>query len=713
MVHPSVGEGPLLPHSMKSNLQQNAAYETTGGYSAPTRAVTFAEPQGGTYSPSYPSSQPSRGLLLMGGLIEEALSTIQASLARQEQDIRQWQTSNSEKLSFLVRHFSAPDALGSTGGAPDEPSPRPVHFSVPPAPLAVEKSQASMEESEAETEVEEVVWGKAEAELMDSEDTEGVGRVKTSRRVRFGMDEDLPQIPRLYQVPQRCRDLLYSSVFEWIVAFFICLNTIALAMEIDYKANGGYGFLTPDFFTFIGWGFCAVFLFEILFRLVVDQEFAFLGPNRWWNLFDTVSVAVSIVELLGMNGGSSGFKVLKICRVFKFLRVFRFFADLRKMVVGIIATLSSLFWALIVLAMILFVFALVMTDLVTNLRTEGIAAESTIQDFGSLSATFYTLLKAVSGGGDWGDFSDPLVELDPLFLLLFAIYIALIVYCVLNVVTAVFVEKMSSHEESRKHAKMYQELLKFVKDADADSNGQLNLLEFTALCKKPVVRAWLRKIDLDLDSIGVTNFFKALHPGGTGNMDKEEFIRGVFALKGYARSYELHLMQQEVHEIRTSSLAVKDALEKLSRRLLTSAAEKPPRRKRSSDVAKEPPARALVPGDRSSGGSDTERFRPERTMQAQKFLTPPGSVSDCFADDAPPCRPATATGASHGTGAAPPRRWEPPPPSLGAPPRLYGEKDAAAVSADLRTQHKVTLMQPPASAMGRCGGFTLNGERRF
>eukprot|EP00928_Gymnodinium_smaydae_P016590 TRINITY_DN16248_c0_g1_i1.p1 TRINITY_DN16248_c0_g1~~TRINITY_DN16248_c0_g1_i1.p1 ORF type:complete len:526 (+),score=132.04 TRINITY_DN16248_c0_g1_i1:211-1578(+) len=166
-------------------------------------------------------------------------------------------------------------------------------------------------------------------------------------------------------------------------------------------------------------------------------------------------------------------------------------------------------------------------------------------EFRSLYNTFYSLFKAMSGGTDWGDLSDPLVEQNPIYFFIFALYMSLIVYCVLNVVTAVFVEKMCKDEDARKYSKRYSELSRFVDMADTDGDGQMDWAEFQMHTRKPQVVNWLRSLDLDLDSIGTRELFDALNSDGD-KISKDEFISGILQLQGYARSFDLFQLRQEV-----------------------------------------------------------------------------------------------------------------------------------------------------------------------
>eukprot|EP00928_Gymnodinium_smaydae_P008432 TRINITY_DN13079_c1_g1_i1.p1 TRINITY_DN13079_c1_g1~~TRINITY_DN13079_c1_g1_i1.p1 ORF type:complete len:115 (-),score=23.44 TRINITY_DN13079_c1_g1_i1:209-553(-) len=92
-------------------------------------------------------------------------------------------------------------------------------------------------------------------------------------------------------------------------------------------------------------------------------------------------------------------------------------------------------------------------------------------------------------------------------------YISLIVYCVLNVVTAVFVENskdMCSDEEVRRHERFRDEIQEIFEHADNNQNGAVDIEEFEKVCEDKRIRSWWRQLDLDIDAIGAHELFTLL-----------------------------------------------------------------------------------------------------------------------------------------------------------------------------------------------------------
>merc|ERR1719331_2142757 len=78
--------------------------------------------------------------------------------------------------------------------------------------------------------------------------------------------------------------------------------------------------------------------------------------------------------------------------------------------------------------------------------------------YSSLLRSAFSLYKAISGGEDWGILVEPLIGISPVLGLLFAMYIAFSVFCVLNVVTGVFVENTSKIKENDTDHMIMEEL---------------------------------------------------------------------------------------------------------------------------------------------------------------------------------------------------------------------------------------------------------------
>merc|ERR1712137_921345 len=77
--------------------------------------------------------------------------------------------------------------------------------------------------------------------------------------------------------------------------------------------------------------------------------------------------------------------------------------------------------------------------------------------FGDVLISVFTLYQAVSGGLDWGDAANPLMQLNPSLGLSFCFFICFIVFGMLNIVAAIFVQDAFASGEARLNNQVYEE----------------------------------------------------------------------------------------------------------------------------------------------------------------------------------------------------------------------------------------------------------------
>merc|ERR1719160_31469 len=113
-----------------------------------------------------------------------------------------------------------------------------------------------------------------------------------------------------------------------------------------------------------------------------------MNRNRGWNLFDFGIVLTAIIEeCLSLASSTRVIRILRFLRLIRlarFIRVMRFFSELRAMVWGIMHSIASLFWAIILLIIIMFIFACyitqtVSTELIADLRGKSNIDQGTIE----------------------------------------------------------------------------------------------------------------------------------------------------------------------------------------------------------------------------------------------------------------------------------------------------------------------------------------------
>lgn len=191
--------------------------------------------------------------------------------------------------------------------------------------------------------------------------------------------------------------------------------------------------------------------------------------------------------------------------------------------------------------------------------------------FGHLPRAMFTLLKAISGGQNWGEICEPLKHVSWLLVIFFCIYIGVVVFAVLNIVTSIFIENARQMSMKDKDNLIWEEIqdrnwrgqaLRGI-FAKADSDGSEWLLweEFKEYFEDPIVQAYFRTLGLDLEACGVKAFFDFLDVDRKGGINVETFVAGCTHFRGAATTMAIERLSNEFREDTTMVEAKIDRLQ--------------------------------------------------------------------------------------------------------------------------------------------------------
>ena len=148
----------------------------------------------------------------------------------------------------------------------------------------------------------------------------------------------------------------------------ICLNALTIGLEVELVAYG----LAPSGstgFRIIQVAFCVLFAAELAMRMAAFRmRFLTDRIDKPWNIFDTIIVSLSTVELVltmifqDSTATLSVVRFARIIRVARIIRMTRFLRQLRTLVYTILHTLSSLCWTALVMLIIIYLFAVSITE---------------------------------------------------------------------------------------------------------------------------------------------------------------------------------------------------------------------------------------------------------------------------------------------------------------------------------------------------------------
>ncbi|MEU3454740.1 ion transporter [Micromonospora sp. NPDC006766] len=221
--------------------------------------------------------------------------------------------------------------------------------------------------------------------------------------------------------------MVESHWFEVAIVVVIGVNALVLGVE-TYPHPGSLGVSLRV----LEWLFRAVFVVEILIRMLAHgrrpQDFF----RRGWNVFDFVVIAAAFIP--GLHGESAALRVIRMARV---LRLVRFSPGLRTIVAALLRSLPGVGGFLALALVTLYVYGMV-----------GwlIFAETYPDDYGTLGQSVVTLFVLLSLN-TLPELVEQGLELSPWTLVYYVSYVLITVNLLLNILIAVVVNSM---EEARR-----------------------------------------------------------------------------------------------------------------------------------------------------------------------------------------------------------------------------------------------------------------------
>mmetsp|Transcript_63629 Transcript_63629/g.197463 ORF Transcript_63629/g.197463 Transcript_63629/m.197463 type:complete len:649 (-) Transcript_63629:101-2047(-) len=359
------------------------------------------------------------------------------------------------------------------------------------------------------------------------------------------------------------RRVVEHPLFHTTCTIMILFNSVIIGLGVEHTTTHS---TESDFQKMSGYACSIFFLIELVLRLSLHGRKYFTNENRNWNLFDMFLVLFSIVDVImdhvgggGSSSLASGMKTIKMLRIMKVFRVFRFFRELSLLALMIVDSMRSLMWALLMLAIIIYVFAICFTTSASeHLRSHEGSNSAGLSEvhrqFGSLGRTVYSLVQAMLGGVSWGVCCDALLTIDWFSGALFFFYVAFTILAVMNIITGVFVDNAVEtartqrdfliQKEMELKEKYAQEMRDLFMEMDKDGSGTIGLEEINEYLEDPRVQGYFAALGLDPND--TERLFKLIDDDGSGDVDVGEFLDGCLRLKGQARSIDIYSLMHDM-----------------------------------------------------------------------------------------------------------------------------------------------------------------------
>jgi membrane protein implicated in regulation of membrane protease activity len=180
-------------------------------------------------------------------------------------------------------------------------------------------------------------------------------------------------------------------------------------------------------------------------------------------------------------------RLLRVVRVTRSVHALIVFRELRIIVYSLCGAFTSLLWSIFIMLIIILMFGVFFTEGVRIYADESEPTSEVQIYFGSLIKTMASLYMAVSGGLDWEIVSKTLVSLPMHYTCVLYFYICFTLFALMNVLTAVFVERvMERSQEDRDFviqtemgakAAFMQTFARLFDDLDSDGSGKIKIEE--------------------------------------------------------------------------------------------------------------------------------------------------------------------------------------------------------------------------------------------
>jgi len=405
---------------------------------------------------------------------------------------------------------------------------------------------------------------KMKSKLRNSVEVEGF--YDAQRRKEMKKTRLYPNVtPETFK--DKVADVITNPIFEMSMMFFCLMSAVVVGIEVNWFASNITATSPPLALTVINHTVSVIFSVELAMKFYVLQ-LRFFRVDVVWHSLDVLVVSTGLVELTidlvnlatCENCSESGLdlgilRALRIARAVRLARLARlvqYIRELRRLIISVMATLKSVFWTIVLLALIIYTFAVIFQQAVNDYEQSLLQGNTTVVNpetdktekyFPGLLRTSLTLLQTATGGLSWIEVESALSNISTLLVAIFLLYFSFIYFAVLNVVTGVFcstaIENASQDAEAqidehvRKSKDYGDRLLKVFKAIDTDNTGTIGILEFEEMWEDPALQALLSVLGISQSK--AWKLFEIMDEDDSGEISADEFVSTCFKLQGSAQ----------------------------------------------------------------------------------------------------------------------------------------------------------------------------------
>eukprot|EP00746_Dinoflagellata_sp_MGD_P008535 gnl/MRDRNA2_/MRDRNA2_117111_c0_seq1.p1 gnl/MRDRNA2_/MRDRNA2_117111_c0~~gnl/MRDRNA2_/MRDRNA2_117111_c0_seq1.p1 ORF type:complete len:487 (-),score=116.06 gnl/MRDRNA2_/MRDRNA2_117111_c0_seq1:12-1472(-) len=324
--------------------------------------------------------------------------------------------------------------------------------------------------------------------------------------------------------------------------------------------------------------FTMIFVAELVIRLFCYGPYFLLSPFNFGDAMLIIITGVFVNWILLPAGADvealRQFQVLRTLRLVRLARAVRLLPQFKEMwmlVRGLTDSLTVLLWTYVMIFFILYIFALAATSLIGGSMEDDEFAQ---EMFGTVPLSMFTLFQIMTLDS-WTGVVRPIGEKQSWTYIFFLGFIAISVFVLVNLITAVIVEnafESSKADEQdmavvmqREKEKEVEELKDLFLECDQDGSGELTKPEFLEAIAKPKIKQKLTVLEIQTSEI---NELWDILDDGDGQLSAEEFTVGIRKLKGESKAKDVMGVLHEVKKMEDGVKRLEEAAYDVSENLI-------------------------------------------------------------------------------------------------------------------------------------------------
>jgi len=231
-------------------------------------------------------------------------------------------------------------------------------------------------------------------------------------------------------------------ILDPIMGFIIFTNAVIIGVSLDYD--------DPPEFEILEYLFVTIYVGEVLFKLAhFGPSDFFLGVEWTWHWFDTVLAITGLVDVMCSLvdadidlGPLMYLRLSRVCRLVRLVRLMRAFKDLSIMVVGLLSGLKTMMWVMLILILVVYSLAVVLTATVGKDESFDLAYREEL--FSTISRSMFTIFVCLTDGCANYDGTPISLHLfdryGTKFFIAYCFAIVVVTFGLFNLIMAIFVE---------------------------------------------------------------------------------------------------------------------------------------------------------------------------------------------------------------------------------------------------------------------------------